>query len=252
MGLLQTEPSHCVNSPIPPAHPPVAWHRMVLLNVWGIQSWKCCRKRFQPHCINCNRLKIRSGTVMATGVGMMYSQMVLNVRPIVRWVSRQNCSIRYSNQIRAPSQGEQQTTHPLQASTCGWSEGVVADPGEAGAGWGGERVGARRSAPMVHSQSCNGHRQSREKEKLLTIHPRILSAAALLQQHSNSADTESERVSWVASSVICSLGTGFSRAAVFNFNRTKRRETRMVDKEAKLRHQPWVIITPFGVLHYSP
>ena len=41
-------------------------------------------------------------------------------------------------------------------------------------------------------------------------------------------------------------------AAVFNFKLTKRRETRMVDKGAKLRHQPWVIITPFGVLHYSP
>ena len=81
----------------------------------------------------------------------------------------------------------------------------------------------------------------------------LVCCSAMLQQHSSkSADTESERVSWVASWVISSLRTGFSRAAVFNFKLTKRRETRMVDKEAKLRHQPWVIITPFGVLHYSP
>ena len=104
----------------------------------------------------------------------------------------------------------------------------------------------------MHSRSSEGHRQSRKKKKLLTI--LILGSCLDLvccYVAVKSAETESERVSWVASWVICNLRTGFSGAAVFNFRRTKRRETRMVDKEAKLRHQAWVIITPFGVLHYN-
>ena len=138
------------------------------------------------------------------------------------------------------------TTHPGQAGAGGRCERVVADCGEAGARRRGQRVGARSPPTVVHSWLVMGRssaRNSNGEAKLITIHPS--SSAALLDVNIPSQLTRKAEA----------LGHMHSRkqdfwGAFFSISSPTKR--RLLDKGTKLRHQPWAIITPFGVLHYTP